>query len=80
MLPYGAYPPLLFLCQLANVLVMVQNPAIVFPLMGNLAVGAILIAILRVPEGAAAAVAQGIQWTIAEQAAEILRVCTGVTG
>ena len=44
------------------------------------AFAAVLYAVLRVDEVATAAVTQNIQWAIAEQAVEIVRVSLCVTG
>ena len=54
--------------------------AVVFPLVGAQAVGAVLDALGIVAKIAAAAVAQGVKRAIAEQAAEGLRVRAGVAG
>ena len=59
---------------------MLQNAAIVFPLVGNLAAGAILEAIFCIVECTTTAITQGIERALAVQAAEILRICTGMTG
>ena len=48
--------------------------------MGLQAIGAILNTTLRIGKAAAAAISQGIQGAIAKQAAEFLRVSTGMAG
>ena len=70
----------LFLCQFANLAIVLQNAAVIFSFVGNLAAGTVLEPILGIAECTAAAITQGIEGTIAEQAAEILRICTGMTG
>lgn len=56
------------------------NILIVFPLMRPQATGAVLDAVLCVPEIPAALISQGIQRTEAEQTAKVLWVCSFVAG
>ena len=53
---------------------------VIFPLVGAQAKGAVLDALFRITEISAAAIPQGVQRTVAEQAAEPLRVRVGMAG
>jgi len=59
---------------------MLHDSVIILPAVGNQAAGAILDSIIQVPEISAAPVTQSIQRTIAEQAAERIRIRNGMTG
>ena len=66
--------------QFRQLLIFSGHISIVFAFMWQLAVGAVfdpLLSDLKVP---AAFFSQRIQWTVAEQAVEVLRVCSFVTG
>ena len=66
--------------QFRQLLILSGHISIVFAFMWQLAVGAVfdpLLSDLKVP---AAFFPQRIQWTVAEQAVEVLRVCSFVTG
>ena len=55
------------------------DEAVVFPAMGANATGAVLDSLVRIPEAAPALLTQSVQWAVAEQAAETLRVRPLVT-
>lgn len=67
-------------CQFKYLGHLIQNLLIILPTVGLQAAGAVLNAIVGICKTAAAPVTQSIQWAIAEQTAEILRIRPPVAG
>lgn len=68
-----------FFDEFGQFLVFSGHVSIVFAFMGQLAVCAVFDPVIGKLEISAAFISQGVQWTVAEQAVEILRVSSFVT-
>ena len=66
-------------CKLQNLLHPLTDCSVVFPPVRPQTPGAILDSLVRIPEAAPALLPQSVQWAVAEQAAETLRVRPLVT-
>lgn len=78
--PFSGIFPIVFLHQGKNVRIFGKDAAVVFPLMGDGAMAAVLDSLGGIGKGPAAMLPQGIQGTIAKQAAEILLDDAWMTG
>jgi hypothetical protein len=66
--------------QFHQIAVALHDVAVILGLMGQLALGAILDAVLGIGKAAAALVTQGVQRTVAEQAIEAVGIVGGMAG
>ena len=77
--PYGPVFSFSF-CQFNDTRHFIANLFVVLPDMGFQTVGAVLDAVFRIGEAAAAFVTKAVQRAVAEQAAESFRIGSGMTG